>query len=173
MGPKNCKDAVTVGSTDYDKNIVDEDTTYILTDDDYKVDCAGIVIAWEVCYQAQGVSNLTFYPGIWEENKKDKYSLVNSSIVTFTPTDSMPPCQMFTLPEADRFQAPKDSFVGLYSNMGSTSPLLLADSDNGKTYQMSGNQSEIDTKKLKLEEEEFNIAIKVHLMGECITTYVH
>ena len=169
MGPKNCEDAVTVGSTDYDENIVDENTTYILTDKDYEVDCTGDVNAWEFCYQVQGVSNLTFYPGIWKK-QGEKYSLVNSSIVTFTPTDGMSPCQMFIMPKTDQFQAPKGSFVGLYTNVGLTRPLLLADNDNGKTYQMSGNQSEIDTKKLT--EEEFNIAIRVHIMGECYN-YLH
>ncbi|XP_065891792.1 uncharacterized protein [Dysidea avara] len=170
MGSKNCKDAVTVGSTNDDENIVDEDTTYILTDKDYKVGCTGVVIAWEFCYQVQNVSKLTFYPGIWEENKKT-YLLVQSSIVTFTPTDSMSPCQMFTVPETDRFQAPKDSFVGLYSNMGLTRPLLLADNDNGKTYQVSGNRSTIDTKKLKLKGEKFNIAIRAHIMGTAVVTF--
>ena len=164
MGRKDCSEADTVGSTDYDRNIVDENTTYILTDNEYKVDCTGSVIAWEFCFLVQGKSSLTFYPGIWKEVKKNKeYSLVNSSKVTFTSTDNMRSCQMFNLSE--QFIAQEDSFIGLYSNVGSTRPLLFTNSNKGNTFQISGNHSEV-TVGGRIKAEKFNIAIRAHI-GEC------
>jgi len=169
MGNKDCSEDDTVGSTDYDKNIVDENTTYILTGDEYKVDCTGNVIAWEFCFLVKDKSSLTFYPGIWKEVKKNKeYSLVNSSKVTFTSTDNMPSCQMLNLSE--QFIAPKDSFIGLYSNVGSTRPLLLTNSNEGNTFQISGNHSEI-TVGGRIKAEKFNIAIRAHI-GELVLYYV-
>jgi len=161
MGPKDC----TAGSTNYDQSLVGENTTYILIANDYKVNCEGKVFAWEFCYQAgQNDLNRTFYPGIWEKGKgkeKDKYSIKQSNMVTFNPTENMSPCQMFNLPTPEQFTAPKDSFIGLYSNTGSTRPLLFAYNNNGKTYQSIGNHSKVDTK--GLEADNFNIAIRVHI----------
>ena len=37
------------GSLDYDDNVIEENSTYILTDNEYKVECEGIVNSWEFC----------------------------------------------------------------------------------------------------------------------------
>ena len=122
---------------------IEEDQTYVL--EDYKVECSGYVNAWEFCYQAQGVSEVTFYPGIWEREKK-KLLLIQSNTVTFAANGNMSSCQKFNLSVNDQFWVSKNTFVGLYSNEGSSRPLLLAvkaTDDAVKIHQVSGNQSSI------------------------------
>jgi len=154
-----------VGSLDYNTTPITEGQTYILTG--YKIQCEGIVIAWEFCYQIQGNVQLTFYPGIWETKSSIgddiTYSLIQLNTVTFTngSTSGSYLCQNYTLQETERFAVPSESFVGLYSNRGTTRPLLLQTNKNDQspTYQVHGNQSTITTDS----KVNYNIAIRVHL----------
>ena len=157
----------TTGSTDYDSNIIDEDTTYILTSNEYMVECNGRanIVAWEFCYQkVQIQSNFTFYPGIWKRNtgraRANSYTLIKSSMVTFIPTESLSSCQMFNLQSSEQFTVQQSSYIGLYSNTGSASPPLFTDSSEGGTYKFSGKPSMVDVSD---DDEEFNIAISVHI----------
>jgi len=132
------------GSLNYDENVatIEEDQTYVL--EDYKVECSGYVNAWEFCYQAQRRSTLTFYPGIWKRIKEN-FSLIQSSVVTFTANRNMHSCQKFNLSIDNQFWVPKNTFVGLYSNGRSSQPLLLAVKTNCvvNIHRASGNQSSI------------------------------
>ena len=153
------------GSLDY--SIIDEDRTYIL--DGYTIPCEGVVNAWEFCYQVEGESPVTFYPGLWRLTSSSgfilitrRYSLIQSNNITFSPTGNILSCQMFNLSETEQFTAPEGSVVGLYSNKGSPRPLLLfTNNDNDITYQVSGNQTSVTGNFNN--DVNYNIAIKVYI----------
>ena len=131
------------------------------------VNCNGNVFAWEFCYQkVQVESHFTFYPGIWERNtgnpRENSYTLVESSMVTFNPSESFSSCQIFDLKSPEQFRVQRSSHIGLYSNKGSARPLLFTDSSEGITYKFSGNLSMVDVSDDD-DSEEFNIAIRVYI----------
>jgi len=150
-----------VGSLDHNNMSYSRNTTYIL--DGYRVQCEGIVTAWEFCYQTLGVSSMTFYPGIWNRSTKDTYSLIQSNTVTFTPNGTSNSCQNYTLPVTEQFTAPSESVVGLYSSTG-ISLLLRTNNSNQQitTYQFDGNQSNVaingNAKKAR-----YNVALRMYV----------
>ena len=164
-------DEIFVGSLNYDI-IVDEDDTFILATN--KIPCNRTVVAWEFCYQISNDTSATFYPGIWINRPRkgpgSEYELVRSSNVTFAPRSG--PCQIFNLADADQFIAPEGSVIGLYSNVGSTAPKLLRTDDMNNvitTFQFNRNQS--SARPGKMEEVEYNVAIRVHL-GKKLASYI-
>ncbi|XP_065899943.1 uncharacterized protein [Dysidea avara] len=162
--PVNCERCMipnTVGSLDYDENVIGADQTYILTG--YTIQCEGIVTTWEFCYQLLGnVPGVTFYPGIWENTGGTTYSLIQSNTVVFTPNGTGPSfsCQNYTLPVTEQFTVPSGSVVGLYSNLNVQ---LLHTTDNSQitTYQVTGNQSSVVGGSTN--DVNYTIAIRVHL----------
>jgi len=127
------------------------------------------VIAWEFCYQIQRNVKLTFYPGIWKATGDHiAYSLIQLNTVTFNHTDRSTngshSCQNYTLQATDQFAVPSESVVGLYSNRGTTRPLLLQTNKNDQspTYRVHGNLSTI-TCTTDSEVVNYDIAIRVHL----------
>ena len=135
------------------------------------------MVAWEFCYQISNDTSATFYPGIWINRDRPRkgpggndYELVQSSNVTFAPRSG--PCQIFNLADADQFIAPEGSVIGLYSNTGSTAPKLLRTDDMNNvitTLQFNGNRS--SARPGKMEEVDYNIAIRVHL-GKKVASYI-
>ena len=168
---QECTDTVTVGSLSHDNNFVHPpDQTFILAG--YTVPCSGAVVAWELCYQRNSATSVTFYPGIWRitgtMSGNTDYTLVQSNNVTYNqsvhdpqdPTNNFA-CQIFNFSNTDQFTAPVGSVVGLYSNVG---PLLLHTNTDSSitTYQFSGNQSSV-TITGDGNDVNYNIAIRVHL----------
>ena len=161
---QDCTD--NVGSLSHDSNIVPQDQTFILAG--YTVPCSGTVVAWEFCYQISGATSVTFYPGIWRINgasgNNTNYKLVQSNSVTYDSsirTSGNNGCQRVNLSTTDRFTAPAESVVGLYSNTGTQ--LLHTNSNSSiTTYQFSGNQSSINNAG-DVNNVNYSIAIRVHL----------
>ena len=129
------------------------------------------MVAWEFCYQINGVRSVTFYPGIWritDTSGNTNFTLVQSNIVTYDqdvrdPQDpnSNFPCQIFNLSDTDQFTAPAGSVVGLYSNFGTQ--LLHTNTDSSiTTDRFSGNQSSVSIND-NSNDVNYNIAIRVHL----------
>ena len=151
------------GLLDYNEDYtIDENQTYVL--EDYEIKCSGIVNAWEFCYQAKDQLSVTFYPGIWNK-MGERFTLIQSNTVTFTPNGDIFSCQMFNLSVKEQFSVEEDSFVGLYSNVGSERPLLLtAETKKVKIHRVSGNHTSIPEDD---DDGDYNIAIKVHI-GEYV-----
>ena len=147
---QECTD--TVGSLNYDNNIVTQVQTFILAG--YTVPCSGTVVAWEFCYQISGAT-VTFSPGVWRMtgtmSGNTDYTLVQSNIVTYDQNTQRPQdphnvgCQIFNLSDTDQFTAPAGSVVGLYSGIQHTHVQLLHTNTNSSitTYRFSGNQSSV------------------------------
>ena len=172
------RDEIVVGSLNYNTSIVDDGYTYILATNAFS--CVGIVSAWEFCYQASSINELvTFYPGIWRitpqtgrgrgrgREQGDDYELVQSTKVTFNTSGTS--CQVFQLLDTDQFTAPKDSFIGLYTNTGTR---LLRTNNNNRsitTFQFDGNRSSVNNARPdnRMDDVNYNIAIRVHL-SKCI-----
>ena len=175
-------DEIVVGSLNYDTSIVDDGYTFILATN--AIPCVGIVAAWEFCYQASNIDELvTFYPGIWRitpqtrrdqgrgRGRGDDYELVRLTKVTFNTNARGISCRVFQLFDRDQFVAPKDSFIGLYTNTGIR--LLRTNDDNSSitTFQSDGNQSSVPDN--RMEDVDYNIAIRVHLSKYIQYAYSH
>ena len=164
---QECTDTDTVGSLSHDNNIVHPAVrTFILAA--YEVSCSGTVVAWQFCYQRNGVTSVTFYPGIWTPQIMDTntdYTLVQSTTVTYDQSERDAqditnefPCQVFNLSDTDQFTAPAGSVVGLYATLATQ--LLHTNTDSSiTTYRFNGNQSSVTTNG----NVNYNIAIRVHL----------
>ena len=130
------------------------------------------MVAWEFCYQRNGATSVTFYPGIWrttDTSGNTDYTLVQSNTVTYNQDlrDPQNPnnnfaCQRVNLSDTDHFTAPAGSVVGLYSNH--QTQLLHTDNTDSSTttHRFSGNQSSVRTMG-NSNDVNYNIAIRVHL----------
>ena len=159
----------TVGFLNYSKNdIVTEDRTFILDDNQHTIPCEGNVTAWEFCYKI-GEKNESFNASIWKVTG-NTFVQVNSTNITFTPTSNNSEvfsCQIFNLSDTDQFTAPAGSVVGLYSNTGRMRSQLLYTiniTSNIKTYRFYGPPKGI----LKINDKEtvisnYSISINVYL----------
>ena len=155
----------------HDNNIVTVDHTFILAE--YTVPCSGTVVAWEFCYQIQGVTSVTFYPGIWRitgtMSGNTDYTLVQSNTVTYDQSVRNPQdptnnflCQIFNLSDTDQFTVPAGSVVGLYSGIQHTQLLHTNTNSSITTYQFSGNQNSVRNGG-NSNDVNYIIAIRVHL----------
>ena len=157
MSPTGCNNDdgnKVFGSLDYENVTVDKDQTYVL--EDYELECSGFVNAWEFWYQAQGRSEVTFYPGIWEKTE-NVFSLNQSNMVTFVPIGDIFSCQVFNLSVNEQFPVSAGYYVGVHSG----GALLLTDkTDDVTVYQVRGNRSSFIT---GYEDDDYNIAIKVYI----------
>ena len=163
---------VTVGSLSHDNNIVTLDQIFILAG--YTVPCSGTVVAWEFCYQINGATSVTFYPGIWRitgtMSGDTDYTLVQSNNVTYNQSahDPQDPtnrfaCQIFNLTDTDQFTAPAGSVVGLYTDRTLRPLLLRTNTDISiTTYRFTENQSSVIIVGIS-NDVDYNIAIRVHL----------
>ena len=156
----------------HDSNIAPRDRTFILAG--YTVPCNGTVVAWEFCYQRNGVTAVTFYPGIWRitgtTGSNTDYELVQSNTITYNQAistggiDHNHPCQRVSLSTTDQFTAPAGSVVGLSTITLPWSLLLCTNTNRNSitTYQFSGTQSSVSMAGNN-NDVNYNIAIRVHL----------
>ena len=153
-----------VGYLDYDVERIGDDHTFILATN--AIPCDGTVVAWEFCYHMSNRESVTFYPGIWRVTSHGErpgnnvnYELIQSTEVTFDQRKTS--CQVFNLSHINQFIAPKNSFIGLYSDR--RAQLLRTNDDNSSitTFQRRMNRSSVG--KNDNHDVNFNIAIRVHL----------
>ena len=179
---QKCTD--TVGSLRHDINTVSQGLTYIFAG--YTINCSGIVVAWEFCYQISDAL-VSFYPGIWRiaemPDNNTRCELIQSNNITYNASiqtnASIYSCQTVDLSITDQFTAPARSVVGLYSGTG---PQLLHTNNDSSitTYKFNRNQTNVTTTG-NSNDINYNIAIRVYL-GEmhiklwlyifCVSIYV-
>ena len=167
---QNCSN--TVGSLNYHYNSepIEQETTYILANDSYKVPCKGKVTGWKFCYRIQGKDAATFNAGVWrvinETNHNGSISFVkiNSTSITFAPdVGDVNACQTFNLLSEHQFTVPEGSVVGLYSNTAEVSSPLLYTNSSTRTYQFRGDITNVTAS----DKDRVNLSIAIELyLGE-------
>ena len=166
VNSQKCEGVTTVGSLDYNEDIVPPDKTFILIDN--IIPCSGTVTAWEFCYQVSDATSVTFYPSIWgilDKKKNTNFVQIKSNNVTFKPNGNGDySCQTFNLSLSEQFKVSEGLVVGVYFNKGRSQPKLLFihANDSMRAFSINGNQSNIKDVENNREVHR-NIAIKVHI----------
>ena len=169
VSSQKCSD--TVGHLFCDNSdSIDQETTYILADDSYKVSCKGKVTGWKFCYRKQGKDTATFDAGVWrvinETNHNGNISFVkiNSTSITFAPdVGEVNACQTFNLSSELQFTVPEGSVVGLYSNTAEVFSPLLYTNSSIRTYRFMDNITNVTVS----DKDRVNLSIAIELyLGE-------
>ena len=164
---QNCLD--TVGSLYYNNlsMIIPLGKTFLLTDKEYTFSCQKVLIAWEFCYQVQGIkSPVSFTASIWRtvgSEDSDNYTQVHSHNISFIPksiNNLRSSCQRVNLSSGDQFIVPVGSVVGLYTILSDWAPLLKS-SSNMKIFTFEGKHTNVNISDGRV--ANYSIAIKLHL----------